>query len=60
MTTNAMLLENYIDTHNEELPAELTKIKISLDTVDPERFKTITRGGDLKKIPLTNILFTKN
>ena len=50
MTTNAMLLENYIDTHNEELPAELTKIKISLDTVDPERFKTITRGGDLKKI----------
>jgi molybdenum cofactor biosynthesis enzyme MoaA len=49
MTTNGILLENYLK-ENGSLPSGLTLIKISLDTVDPIRFKEITRGGDLNKV----------
>jgi len=51
ITTNGMLLEAYINKHGQ-LPKELTKIKISLDTVDPDHFRKLTRGGDFNKIIL--------
>lgn len=49
ITTNGILLENYLNKNNA-LPTELTKVKISLDTTNPERFKKITRTGGFKKI----------
>lgn len=48
MTTNGTLFENYLKNNN--LPNGLTLIKISLDTVDPIRFKKITRGGDINDV----------
>lgn len=44
MTTNAILLEEYADKLAE---AGLDRINISLDTLIPEKYRTITRGGDL-------------
>ena len=49
MTTNGALIDNYLK-ENENLPQELTLVKVSFDTIDPIRFKTITRGGDLNKV----------
>ncbi len=44
MTTNGVLLKQFA----EELhSAGLQRVNISLDTVDPERFKYITRSGNL-------------
>jgi len=46
MTTNAQLLEDY----SEDLAAVgLDRVNISLDTLNPEKFRLITRGGDLSK-----------
>jgi cyclic pyranopterin phosphate synthase len=47
MTTNATLLE----THATELKAAgLKRINISLDTIDKERYKKITGGGDFDEV----------
>lgn len=46
MTTNGILLEQYAA---ELWAAGLHRINISLDTTDPEKYKEITRGGDLKQ-----------
>lgn len=47
MTTNGQLLDQFA------LPlkkAGLHRINISLDTMNPEKYKLITRGGDIKKV----------
>lgn len=51
ITTNGILLENYID---ELIEAGLDRLNISLDTLNEETYKEITRNGSLKKI-LTGI-----
>lgn len=47
MTTNGILLEKYA---NELAAAGLKRVNISLDTVDPVKYKEITRGGDIEKV----------
>jgi cyclic pyranopterin phosphate synthase len=47
MTTNGILLEFYAESL---VKAGLHRINISLDTMDPERYRQITRGGDLKMV----------
>jgi cyclic pyranopterin phosphate synthase len=44
LTTNGTLLPRFVDELKE---AGLTRVNISLDTLDPEAFCAITRGGDL-------------
>jgi cyclic pyranopterin phosphate synthase len=47
MTTNGVLLANYA----EELRlAGLHRVNISLDTVDHENFRNITRGGNIQEV----------
>lgn len=46
MTTNGILLEKYA---KELYAAGLKRINISLDTVDPVRYKELSRGGDLSQ-----------
>ena len=46
MTTNGILLK---EMASELKQAGLSRVNISLDTLDSEKYKTITRGGDLKK-----------
>ena len=45
MTTNASLLTR--EKAHQLKDAGLSRINISLDTLDPERFRAITRGGNL-------------
>jgi cyclic pyranopterin phosphate synthase len=47
MTTNGMLLEEFAKPLKD---AGLHRINISLDTIDENRFKEITRGGDIKMV----------
>lgn len=47
MTTNGMLLPKYI---KELKSAGLKRVNISLDTLKEDKFKEITRNGDLKKV----------
>lgn len=47
MTTNATLLENMAKPLAE---AGLQRINISLDTVSPDKYKEITRGGDIRNV----------
>ncbi len=47
LTTNAMLLAKYAAAL---AGAGLSRVNISLDTLDPEKFTRITRGGQLKKV----------
>ncbi len=47
MTTNAILLSNYA---NELKKAGLNRINISLDSVNPEKFRSITRGGNINDV----------
>jgi GTP 3',8-cyclase len=47
LTTNGILLE---DLAGDLAKAGLHRVNISLDTVDPEKFKQITRGGDILKV----------
>jgi len=47
LTTNGALLEQYAPTLAE---AGLKRINVSLDTLSPERFARITRGGSLDKV----------
>jgi GTP 3',8-cyclase len=44
LTTNGILLSDYAD---ELAKAGLHRVNISLDTIDPERYSKITRGGDI-------------
>lgn len=47
MTTNAIRLDKFAD---ELAEAGLQRVNISLDTMNPEKFKQITRGGDIQKV----------
>ncbi len=47
MTTNATLLSHFAGPLAE---AGLHRINISLDTMDPEKFRELTRGGDIRKV----------
>jgi len=47
MTTNATLLKQYAQ---ELRAAGLQRVNISLDTIDPEKFKSITRTGDINDV----------
>lgn len=47
LTTNGILLEKFAKPLAE---AGLHRINISLDTIDPERFRQITRGGDINAV----------
>lgn len=47
MTTNAILLDKFAD---ELAKAGLQRVNISLDTINPGKFKQITRGGDIQKV----------
>ncbi|MFH1320796.1 MAG: radical SAM protein [Bacteroidota bacterium] len=47
MTTNGILLEQFAQPLAE---AGLKRINISLDTIDPEKYKEITRGGDINNV----------
>ncbi len=47
MTTNGVLLEKYAKNLKE---AGLTRVNISLDTLDEHKYRQITRGGELEKV----------
>ncbi len=47
MTTNGIFLEEYA---GRLAKAGIQRINISLDTVDPEKYAEITRGGDISKV----------
>jgi len=47
MTTNGTLLKQYA---KELRDAGLRRVNISLDTIDPEKFKIITRTGDINDV----------
>ena len=47
MTTNGILLSEYAGKLKK---AGLHRVNISLDTVDPDKYTEITRGGDIKKV----------
>ena len=47
LTTNGILLARYAD---ELKAAGLRRVNISLDTLKPEKFRLITRGGDLDAV----------
>jgi len=47
LTTNGVLLEKYAD---ELAAAGLDRVNVSLDSLDPERYSEITRGGSLDAV----------
>lgn len=47
LTTNAMLLERLAQPLAD---AGLTRVNVSLDSLDADKFKRITRGGDLNRV----------
>jgi len=47
MTTNGTMLEQYAQ---ELKAAGLHRVNISLDTIDPEKFKAVTRNGNIKDV----------
>jgi len=47
MTTNAIFLEQFV---GELAEAGLKRINVSLDTLDPGKYKHLTRGGDINKV----------
>ena len=47
MTTNGILLEEYA---GQLAKAGIQRVNISLDTVDPQKYAEITRGGDIQKV----------
>jgi cyclic pyranopterin phosphate synthase len=47
LTTNGILLREFAEPLAK---AGLHRINISLDTTDPEKFRTITRGGDIREV----------
>jgi len=49
LTTNGMLLDSYIEKEGK-LPDGLALLTLSLDTIDPKRFKDVTRKGNLEQV----------
>ncbi len=47
MTTNGILLDKFAQ---QLADAGLDRVNISLDTISPEKYKSITRGGDINKV----------
>jgi len=47
LTTNGVLLEEFAKSLKV---SGLNRVNVSLDTVDPEKFKEITRGGDFHRV----------
>ncbi len=47
LTTNGLLLEKYAD---EITRAGLRRVNVSLDSLKPERYREITRGGDINNV----------
>lgn len=47
LTTNAILLDKFAKPLSE---LGLNRVNISLDTIDPEKFRNMTRGGDIQKV----------
>lgn len=47
MTSNAILLDRFASALKV---AGLHRVNISLDTTDPEKYKSITRGGDISQV----------
>lgn len=47
MTTNGQLLEQFAQSLAD---SGLKRINISLDTCDPDRYREITRGGDIRNV----------
>jgi cyclic pyranopterin phosphate synthase len=47
MTTNGIMLEKFAE---DLASAGLKRVNISLDTIDSEKYKEITRGGDINKV----------
>ncbi|MEN6618649.1 MAG: radical SAM protein [Rikenellaceae bacterium] len=47
MTTNGVLLSEYAANLKR---AGLKRVNISMDTIDPERYKQITRGGNINRV----------
>jgi GTP 3',8-cyclase len=47
LTTNGVLLEQYAEALAD---AGLHRVNISLDTIDPDEYSRITRGGDIQKV----------
>ena len=47
MTTNALLLEGQME---RACAAGLNALNISLDTLDPETYRRMTRGGDVRAV----------
>lgn len=47
ITTNGVLLKQYAKDFKE---AGLSRVNISLDTLNPEKYKKITRGGNIKNV----------
>ncbi len=47
MTTNGVLLKDFASPLKE---AGLDRLNISLDTLNPEKYKEITRGGDINQV----------
>jgi cyclic pyranopterin phosphate synthase len=47
MTTNGILLEQFAE---DLAKAGLHRVNISLDTINPEKYRQMTRGGDLEKV----------
>lgn len=47
LTTNGLLLEEYAPALKE---AGVARVNVSLDTLRPDRFREMTRGGDLERV----------
>jgi cyclic pyranopterin phosphate synthase len=47
LTTNGIMLSQFAQKLKE---AGLDRVNISLDTLDSERYKTITKGGDIQRV----------
>jgi len=47
MTTNGQLLEKFAQPLKD---AGLHRVNVSLDTMDPERYRQVTRGGDIDNV----------
>ncbi len=47
MTTNAIMLDRFA---GDLADAGLKRVNISLDTIDPDKYRKVTRGGDIAKV----------
>ncbi len=47
LTTNGIMLPGLVD---ELKKAGLNRVNISLDTMDPDKYRTITNGGDINRV----------